>query len=67
MSIANAPIDDEKPAADRQEQSRDALEEPDDPETSVTPSTPLDGTDADAADVADQREEVPLDDDWRDD
>lgn len=66
MSIADDPIEDQKPSADLQEQRRADLDEPDDPESTVSPSTPLDGAEADSADVAEQRAEVPLEDDRRD-
>ncbi|GAT73544.1 hypothetical protein [Microbacterium hydrocarbonoxydans] len=64
MSDAD-PIEEQKPVADLREQERPDLDEPDDPESPVTASTALDGAEADPADVVDQREEVPLDDDRR--
>lgn len=67
MSDAADPIEEQKPTADLREQERPDLDEPDDPEAPVTASTALDGAEADTADVVDQREEVPLDDDRRDD
>lgn len=61
MSLSDESIDDLKPTADLQEQSRPAEEEPDDPEAPVSPG-PVDGITADPLDAADQRREVPLDD-----
>lgn len=63
MSDAADPIEEQKPTADLREQERPDLEDPDDPEA---PVSPIDGAEADPADVADQRDEVPFDDDRRD-
>jgi hypothetical protein len=60
MSFETDRIDDEKPAADREEQRRDIEEEP---EVDVTEPPGFDDLEADAADAADQRVEVPIEED----
>lgn len=65
MSIGDDPIEEQKPTADLQEQERPDLDEPDDPESPGAAAPPFDRLEADPADVADQHQEVPLDDDRR--
>lgn len=65
MSIGDDPIEDQKPTADLREQERPDLDEPDDPESPGVVGPPFDRFDANPADVADQHQEVPLDDDRR--
>ncbi|MBO0982075.1 hypothetical protein [Microbacterium sp. SD291] len=65
MSIGDDPIEDQKPTADLQEQQRPDFDEPDDPESPAEAEPPFDRAEADPADVADQHEEVPLDEERR--